>query len=132
MTNDKATVVARLRSAAADRARQAEADGRDQGRRWAEDLADPVQLRRLEAADDQTPAPWAEHLEAIATPGGENLPGVLYRLIEAGEADDREVEWFWQDVLGEDVRRLSESAFAAGFVLGALDVWRGVKAEVSA
>ena len=130
MTNDKTAVVARLRAAAAERARQAEADGREQGRRWAEECADPVQLRRLQAADDQTPSPWADHLKAVATPGGENLPVALYHLIEPGAADVREVDWFWQDVLDEDVRRLTEPGFAAGFVLGALEVWQGVKADV--
>jgi hypothetical protein len=108
---DRKAVIARLKAAEAREAGEMSGRGREAGRRWAEKLAAPADLRRMETCQ-------AFDFDGI---GNAVMPG------EAGA--------FWEWAVGEEfvadnIGDVGTDAFCHGFRDAALEVWNDVKAEL--
>jgi hypothetical protein len=112
---------ARLRAAAAAMAERSRAAGREDGRAWAADLAEPAQLRRLALGGG---------FAAVRGVGPGELPVALYAAVMgyASEfTDPAESDAFWERLLPGDPDAIRDDYFTAGFVAGALEVWEEVR-----
>jgi hypothetical protein len=117
-------VVARLKAAAEVESNEDHQKGVKDGERWAKEAATPKQLGRLQEMDNDTD----DLLALYDSRTSDNIACGLYRVLFPGENDHwREVEGFWEGVLGEDSKDLIKDLdFTRGFVAGALDVWNKV------
>lgn len=107
-------------------------EGKAAGRIWAEGIATPKQLQRLQALAED-PRGIEGTIVLFYNSTRRNPAWGLYQCLQGQHRDfDRaEVEEFWESALGiEDKDRIEDEDFACGFVEGALEIWQDVKDEL--
>jgi hypothetical protein len=111
-------------------------EGLKAGREWAGDarLAGPRRLRRMQELEND-PRYNIQGSILLWTNGmNSGIASGLYECLEPrGEHDRRDVEGFWEEVLGDGWSDMIEDRdFARGLCDGALEVWRKIVAHPKA
>ena len=125
-------VIRRIKAAQEVIGRREREEGRTAGRTWAEGVATPRQLERLQAfADD--PHGIDGNIEMFNNDMNRGHVWGLYECLQGFEEDidPNELDAFWEAALGIDEKdRIEDEDFACGFVVGATEIWRQVKDEL--
>lgn len=125
-------VIRRLKSAKQAEATEEREEGQAAGRSWAEEMASPKQLRRLQAMASE-PGSIDAQLAKMSKGGALQVGRELYLYLHAGKRDPIDttmIRTFWEEILGTEHLRIEDVDFASGFVEGALEVWEEVKEEI--
>lgn len=127
--SEKQQVAARLRASRKQGRERRHQEGAEAGEYWARELAETAELEALAAFDADLDGAWADHLTEVPVA---ELGFALFRSMHPDVPEDPdEVAEFWQDMLAGEARRVNSRDFAAGFVAGALAVWREVAEDVT-
>ena len=127
-------VVSRLKASKAKTTDEAMLRGQQAGKAWASDLAEAVELLRLEdwSTSDHGGWSWQDHF--LSSDDSNSAFGHDHQLAEfiSGEDLDRsDGNRFWVVALGDGSREDRNSgSFLVGFVEGALAVWDEVKDQL--
>jgi len=112
-------VIARLKASQEKSNAKFFAQGEIDGRKWSENWAEAIELKRLETALDSGYWDFEEE-------GSGNL---FCLLVKPGmRGDQRGIADFWADVTGE--REVPEPVYIQGFASGAMEVWNRVKDQI--
>ena len=120
-------VIARLKAAAKVEENESIAEGGKAGEAWAKNQAKPRELRRLDAATDETTG--GVHGLFIGRPGHLGHAGGIAEIITGKSIDSDDFNLFWSGIL-DDTTLVFDDDFMLGFVMGALEVWAAVEPHI--
>ena len=127
--SEKQQVAARLRASRKQGQERRNQEGAEAGEYWARELAETAGLEALAAFDADLEGAWADHLAEVPI---DELGSALFCILHPDVPEDRdEVAEFWQETLADEGQRVNNRDYAAGFVAGALAVWREVEEDVT-
>jgi hypothetical protein len=124
---NKDDVVQRLKAAAEKEVLEEYQEGKQAGRRWAEEEATPKELGRLEA--HLGPGPGRGFSGGGVNPAA-GADALVFALWPKAEGDGYSADELWEQILAGDAGRARDPDFRRGFGDGALELWREVKAEL--